>query len=103
MTPPQRRAYACRLAAAICLGLGAYAAMYQPGLAVAGPVGAVFLWLVARGYARDHRELLARHEQARRNAVLYPDPQRDGPPLTPHEAAQWALITARSNLDQEQQ
>ncbi|MEX3101217.1 MULTISPECIES: hypothetical protein [unclassified Streptomyces] len=103
MTRPQRRAYACHLAAVVCLGLGAWAAAYQPGLAIAGGVGAVVLWLVARDYQRDHRDLLARHEQARRDAVMYPDPQRDGPPLTASEAAEWALITARIDLDQEQQ
>ncbi|PWG13920.1 hypothetical protein DF268_08625 [Streptomyces sp. V2] len=102
MTRPQRRSYACRLAAVICLGLGAYAATHQPGLAAPGAAAAVFLWAIGRDYHRDHRALLARHEQARRAAVLYPDPQRDGPPLTSYEAAQWALIASRADLDQEQ-
>lgn len=105
MTPALRRARACRAAALACLALGVYAATYQPGLAAPGAAAGFFLWLTARDYQRDHREQLARHEQARRDAVLYPDPRRDGRPLTAHEAAEWALITTRINLtpDQEQQ
>ncbi|MET8978536.1 hypothetical protein ABZX85_23250 [Streptomyces sp. NPDC004539] len=103
MTPALRRAWACRAAAVVFLALGIYAAMYQPGLAVAGAASGILLWIAGHDYHRDHRALLARHEQARRDAVLYPDPQRDGPPLTSYEAAQWALIASRTDLDQEQQ
>ncbi|MGA4900297.1 hypothetical protein ACPCAJ_21185 [Streptomyces griseoincarnatus] len=62
MTPAQRTARTCRLAAGLSTICALYAATWHPWYAVPGLVGAVFLTLVAADYQADDIRQQARHE-----------------------------------------
>jgi hypothetical protein len=96
----RRRAYACQVVAALCLAAALVAVPQGALYAIPGIVGAVLLAWAATRYRAEHRELLARHEQARRAAVVIPDPRppADGTPLTGHERAAWARLVATYHL-----
>ncbi|MEU3283361.1 hypothetical protein, partial [Streptomyces antibioticus] len=56
---------------------------------IPGITSAIACWWTAAGYRQQHRDELARHEQARRDALTLPDPQ---PTPDPEQAAEQAAI-----------
>lgn len=72
---PRAKAHTCTLAALLLGAAGLYAATVAPVLGGPGAAGAFALWMVGRSYQRQHRRVAVECEQARRAAVVLPDPQ----------------------------
>ncbi|WP_338683888.1 hypothetical protein QD712_25685 [Streptomyces acidiscabies] len=92
------RAYASHTGAALCLAAGLAACPWNALYAIPGILAAALLVWAGVGYWDTHRDALARHEQARRAALLDPRPHTDGAPLTGHEAAAWVRLVATYQL-----
>ncbi|MGW0575153.1 hypothetical protein ACWD25_04105 [Streptomyces sp. NPDC002920] len=71
----RRRAHACTAAALIALAAGLLAVPFGPIPTLPGLAAALLLARAGVGYRRQHRALRERCEQARRAAVVIPDPQ----------------------------
>ncbi|MFI5473171.1 hypothetical protein ACIA6D_23390 [Streptomyces cacaoi] len=65
----------CTLAALLLGAGGLYAATVVPVLGGPGAAAAFSLWMVGRSYARKHQRAAADCEQARRAAIVIPDPR----------------------------
>ncbi|MGW2048620.1 hypothetical protein ACWCPF_26065 [Streptomyces sp. NPDC001858] len=71
---PQTKARYSTAAATLFAAAGIYAGATHPALGAPGAVAAIALYLVARSYRREHWQAAVDCEQARRVAIVIPDP-----------------------------
>lgn len=91
-------------AAAVLLGAaGLYAATVHPVLGGPGAAAAFSLWMVGRSYTRQHQRAAVECEQARRAAVVIPDPRPmpDWEQLTEQDRINQAIADMEAHWNEE--